>query len=38
MHRASIKVMERCGFIMEFEGIGPYQGDERMICRFHFTI
>ena len=35
-NKASVKVMERCGFIKEFEGIGPYQGEERMICRFRF--
>ena len=32
-NKASIKVMERCGFIKDFEGIGPYQGEERNICR-----
>ena len=37
-NKASVKVMERCGFVKEFEGIGPYQGADRMICRFHFTI
>lgn len=34
---ASIKVMERCGFIKEFEGIGSYQGQERRICRFIYA-
>ena len=33
----SIKVMERCGFIKEFEGIGSYQGQERRICRFYYA-
>ena len=37
-NKASVKVMERCGFVKEFEGIGPYQGEDRMICRYHFTI
>ena len=35
---ASRKVMERCGFIKEFEGIGPYQGSERPICRYYFCL
>lgn len=35
---ASRKVMERCGFIKEFEGMGPYQGEERHICRYYFAI
>lgn len=37
-NKASVKVMERCGFIKEFEGVGPYQGADRNICRFSFTI
>lgn len=37
-NKASQKVMERCGFIKEFEGIGPYQGEERMICKFSFAL
>ena len=35
---ASRKVMERCGFVKEFEGPGPYQGQTRMICRYTYTI
>lgn len=35
---ASRKVMERCGFVKEFEGPGPYQGQERSICRYHFSL
>ena len=35
---ASVKVMERCGFVKEFEGIGPYQGNAQRICRFYFEI
>ena len=35
---ASIKVMERCGFIREYEGIGLYQGAEREICKFSYTL
>ena len=37
-NKASVKVMERCGFIKEFEGVGPYQGAQRPICRFYFDI
>lgn len=33
---ASVKVMERCGFIKLYEGPGRYQGQERQICRFVF--
>ena len=35
---ASRKVMERCGFIKDFEGAGPYQGAERNICRYHYSL
>ena len=34
---ASRRVMEKCGFIKLFEGIGPYQGQEINICRYLFT-
>ncbi len=34
---ASIKVMERCGFMKEFEGLGQYQGAEQPICKFRYT-
>ena len=37
-NRASRKVMERCGFVQEYEGPGPYQGQERDICRFHYSL
>ena len=37
-NQASVKVMERCGFIKEFEGVGPYQGEEREICRFYYDL
>jgi RimJ/RimL family protein N-acetyltransferase len=33
-NRASVKVMERSGFGKLFEGVGPYQGEERAICRY----
>ena len=35
-NKASAKVMERCGFMKNFEGKGNYQGEERTICRFLF--
>ena len=35
---ASIKVMERCGFKKQFEGMASYQGEERNVCRFVFTL
>ena len=37
-NKASQKVMERCGFVKEFEGMGPYQGEERPICKFYYSI
>ena len=37
-NKASAKVMERCGFVKEFEGLGPYQGEERPIRRFSFHL
>ena len=35
-NRASVKVMERCGFVKLYEGPGEYQGQARRICRFVF--
>lgn len=37
-NKASVKVMERCGFVKEFEGIGSYQGADRPICKYNFTL
>ena len=37
-NRGSVKVMERCGFTKEFEGMGFYQGQDRMICKYSFTL
>lgn len=34
----SQKVMERCGFTKEFEGEGTYQGENRPICKYRFTL
>ena len=32
-NKASVRVMEKCGFVNLFRGIGPYQGAEREIVR-----
>ena len=37
-NKASQKVMERCGFIKEYEGIGHYQGAQRDICRYYYSL
>lgn len=37
-NKASVKVMERCGFTKLYEGPGAYQGQEREICRFVFKM
>ena len=31
---ASRRVMEKCGFALEYSGFGSYQGKEREICRY----
>lgn len=33
-NRASVHVMEKCGFQKLFEGEGDYQGEKRSICRY----
>ena len=35
---ASRKVMARSGFLLEYIGPGPYQGQERPICRYHYAL
>ena len=35
---ASAKVMERCGFVKQFEGEANYQGEPRRVCRFLYTL
>lgn len=35
---ASRKVLEKCGFRLEFAGEGVYQGEKREICRYLFTV
>lgn len=37
-NKASQKVMERCGFVKEYEGPGGYQGNERNICRYYYEL
>ena len=37
-NKGSVKVMERCGFVKEYEGHGPYQGQERNICRYFYAL
>lgn len=33
---ASIRVLEKCGFVKEYEGQGSFQGKECAICRYVF--
>lgn len=35
---ASMKVLEKSGFTKIFEGIGNYQGAEREICKYIYTL
>ena len=35
---ASRKVMECCGFQKEFDGMGPYQGQQRHICKYFYCL
>ena len=35
---ASRKVMEKSGFVLDFEGEGDYQGENRNICKYHFSL
>ncbi|MGN1126830.1 MAG: GNAT family N-acetyltransferase, partial [Ruminococcus sp.] len=37
-NKASTKVMERCGFIKLYEGIGNYQGEDREICKYVYYL
>ena len=37
-NKASAKVLERCGFEKEFEGVGSYQGEQRTILRSVYSI
>ena len=35
---ASVKVLEKVGFIKMFEGIGTYQNEEREICKYVYKL
>ena len=35
---ASRKVLEKCGFVKEYEGPGDYHGSTREICRYSFVL
>lgn len=37
-NKASVKVLERCGFEKEFEGVGSYQGEQRTILHAVYSI
>lgn len=37
-NQASVKVMERCGFQKQFEGMGSYQGCQQQICRYVYRL
>lgn len=37
-NKASVKVMEKCGFRKTFEGIGTYQGQERNVCKYTYML
>ena len=35
---ASCKVLEKCGFYLEYEGSGKYQGQERQIKKYVYEV
>ena len=35
---ASCRVLEKCNFVLEYKGIGPYQGQPRNICKYSYHI
>lgn len=37
-NRASRKVLEHCGFRLEYEGTGMYHGEERQMCRYRYSV
>ena len=37
-NKASAKVLERVGFVKQFEGIGNYQGEDQEICKYLYTL
>ncbi len=37
-NKASVKVMEKAGFVKDFEGMGSYQGEDREICKYTYKV
>ena len=37
-NQGSVKVLERVGFAKQFEGVGSYQGEEKEICKYLYTL
>jgi len=35
---ASIRVLEKCGFVLDFAGLSKYQGTEQLIRRYMFSV
>ena len=35
---ASRRVIEKCGFVLEYSGIGLYQGQHRNICKYSYKL
>ena len=35
-NQSSRMVLNKCGFILEYQGSGDYKGDKRKICRFRY--
>ena len=36
-NKALCAVMEHCGFVKNYEGIGNYQDEEKMICKYSYS-
>lgn len=34
---ASVRILEKCGFVKEYEGLGTYQGKGKEILKFSFS-
>lgn len=37
-NKGSVKVMEKSGFVKDFEGLGNYQGEQKNICKFTYYL
>ena len=35
---ASCMVLEKCGFVLDYRGVGDYQGNTREICRYSYHL